>query len=274
MDETSQFEKAPNKTSEVSGEAIKKAAEWSAAMSKGVPEFAGPKMLGGTGADTMRKTMEMGARIGEATFGNANEENEFYGEAKDEDGNESIDGELENEELGEERSAAKVLEEAVEKYGIESAFQKLKSFDESGSENPVEDLYTYMGIGTAYESERPVGDDGVNVKHEISPDRAAEELAAIRNMKELISEVEGADPRYEELRQGAKATGKGYFEYAVSSFGVHGLAELFQVLEAQKEQPTIEEDKEVEKEAREAELEKRMNSTERLNPEITRGNAA
>ena len=55
------------------------------------------------------------------------------------------------------------------------------------------------------------------------------------DMKELIVEVEGADPRYEELRAGAKAAGKGYFEYAVGSQYNRGLTDLFRTLAAQRE---------------------------------------
>ena len=54
-------------------------------------------------------------------------------------------------------------------------------------------------------------------------------------MKELIAEVEGADPRYEALREGARSAGKGYFEFAVSEYGVRGLTELFAVLGRQRE---------------------------------------
>ena len=56
---------------------------------------------------------------------------------------------------------------------------------------------------------------------------------AIEDMKELIAEVEGADPRYEQLRQEARAAGKGYFEYAVGSSTNRGLTDLFNTLAAQ-----------------------------------------
>ena len=63
----------------------------------------------------------------------------------------------------------------------------------------------------------------------------ATELTSIEDMKELIAEVEGADPRYEALREGARSAGKGYFEFAVSEYGVRGLTELFAVLGRQRE---------------------------------------
>ena len=47
--------------------------------------------------------------------------------------------------------------------------------------------------------------------------------------------MEGADPRYEVLREGARSAGKGYFEFAVSEYGVRELTELFAVLGQQRE---------------------------------------
>lgn len=265
MDETNQFEKLPGGIGENKGENLQETAKWAAAMAEGTPEFAGPKMLGGTGEGMMKKTLKMGEQIGEAAFGNANETNEFYGESKDEQG-EVGDGQSELYDDGMEgaKSLTGALNDAVNKYGVELVIQKLKGFDASGSSDPIGDLYTYMGIGTAYESERPVKTSASGE----SADAAASELTAIEDMKELINEVEGADPRYESLRQGAKASGKGYFEYAVSNFGVQGLPELFQVLEEQKETVEV-----VEQEPEEP-AEEELNNKERLNPEITRGNAA
>ena len=72
-------------------------------------------------------------------------------------------------------------------------------------------------------------------------------------MKELIAEVESADPRYEELRTAAKAYGKGYFEYAVKNYGLRGLTELFSVLADQKEKK--EKQEEEPKESEQTELE-------------------
>ncbi|MBR2855552.1 hypothetical protein IKE99_01250 [Candidatus Saccharibacteria bacterium] len=59
-------------------------------------------------------------------------------------------------------------------------------------------------------------------------------IKALADMKELISEVEGADPRYANLRQAARASEKGYFEYAVKDYGLRGLTDLFSVLSRQK----------------------------------------
>ena len=101
-------------------------------------------------------------------------------------------------------------------------------------------------------------------------------------MKELIMEVEGADPRYEELRAGARAAGKGYFEYAVSSYGTRGLTELFQALSAQKEKAETEEEKPKEEEedlfgvkkTEETEETEEAEKPEALNPEILNKDAA
>ena len=296
MSDTNQFEQAPGETlkkvGEASGEAMSMGAkEWGDAMTGEtgipVPEFAGPKFLGGTGEavnpiSKIEKAVEMGNKISE-TLGNANEENKFYGEAKDEE-SERFDEGMENA-----QSLSGALADAVSKYGIEDTIQKLNSCDLSGSNNPIGDLYYYLGLGTAYESEE-------TAKHEVSSGDATREaekpasqnqdvegtLAAIADMKELISEVQGASPVYEELRQGARAAGMGYFEFAVSNYGVQGLPELFEVLKAQKEQMN-EAKEETEKEAeKQTDAEEglwvnssaQMNNGERLNPEITRKNAA
>lgn len=276
------FEKAPGetlkRTGEISGEAMKKSAEWTAAMSKGVPEFAGPKILGGTGemvkpGKAIEKAVEVGNKISE-TLGNANEENNFYGEAKDEE-SERFDEGMENA-----QSLSGVLADAVNKYGIESTVQMLNNCDLSSSTDPIGDLYYNLGLGTAFESEEmlrhgvPENDSTREAEKPASQNHDNEgTLAAIADMKELISEVQGASPVYEELRQGAKAAGKGYFEYAVSSFGVQGLPELFQVLREQKEQQNeVEEKQEEPQEATQQDVVAQNN--ERLNPEITRGNAA
>ncbi len=95
-------------------------------------------------------------------------------------------------------------------------------------------------------------------------------------MQELILEVEGADPRYEELRAGARAAGKGYFEYAVSSFGTRGLTELFQVLSAQREKSEAEAEKPVEDpfNVEKVENAEKTEEPETLNPEIINKDAA
>lgn len=187
-------------------------------------------------------------------FGVAHENNDYYGETTDDDAeaNEYDDG-LSN--------AASLVNYGIDaiarEKGVEAVVQGIKSFDASGSDNPLRDLYDHLGVNTVEELD--------DTRDESQATRAAREsfrneynmpksrqksregaIKAIQDMKELISEVEGADPRYEELRSAAKASGKGYFEYAVSDFGTRGLTDLFSVLAEQKEQKEQEEQKDQE----------------------------
>lgn len=147
------------------------------------------------------------------------------------------------------------LNAAAREYGVETVVQKIKNFDASGSENPIRDLFMYLGV------EFPEGVNEVKLEREAtrseemdfyenSPSAPATQnrstegaFQAIYDMKELILEVEGADPRYEELREGAKATGKGYFEYAVGSNTNRGLTDLFNALAAEPKKEEEPEDK-------------------------------
>lgn len=157
------------------------------------------------------------------------------------------------------------LNAAAKEYGVETVVQKIKDFDASGSANPIRDLFLHLGV------EIPAGLNEVRLERETArPDEAdfyanseaapatinrSQEgaLQAILDMKELISEVEGADPRYEDLRQGAKSAGKGYFEYAVGSEVNRGLTDLFDALaaepkeETQLPQDTLESEENIEK---------------------------
>lgn len=137
------------------------------------------------------------------------------------------------------------LNAAAKEYGVETVVQKIKSFDPAGSENPIRDFFLYLGIDTPSEindvrMEREAArfkeadfyenSDAAPQTKKRSPEGA---FQAIEDMKELILEVEGADPRYEQLREEAKAAGKGYFEYAVGSRVNRGLTDLFDALAAE-----------------------------------------
>lgn len=137
------------------------------------------------------------------------------------------------------------LNAAAREYGVETVVQKIKSFDATGSENPIRDFLLYLGVDTPSEindvrMEREAArfkeadfyenSDAAPITKKRSPEGA---FQAIKDMKELISEVEGADPRYEQLREEAKAAGKGYFEYAVGSRVNRGLTDLFDALAAE-----------------------------------------
>lgn len=176
-------------------------------------------------------------------FGVANEENEFYGESNDEKESESEY----NEDVADAASLINYgLDAVAREKGVEVVVQGIKSFDASNSENPLRDLYNHLGIDTTEEFKdvREESDATKPLKakfrEEYSMPKTQERsregaIKAIADMKELISEVEGADPRYEELRNAARSYGKGYFEYAVKDFGLQGLSELFSVLASQKE---------------------------------------
>ena len=137
------------------------------------------------------------------------------------------------------------LDAAARELGVETVVQKIKGFDASGRENPIRDLFEDLEVDTPEEAKAIKEEgDASTVKEEVfrngvnAPSQKRSEEGAVKalsDMKELISEVEGADPRYEDLRAGAQAAGKGYFEFAVMNFGTRGLTELFQVLAEQRE---------------------------------------
>ena len=146
------------------------------------------------------------------------------------------------------------LNAAAKEYGVETVVQKIKSFDATGSENPIRDFFSYLGVDTSTEvdnvkMEREAGrfkeadfydnSPAAPTTKKRSPEGA---FKAIQDMKELISEVEGADPRYEQLREEARSAGKGYFEYAVGSEVNRDLTDLFNALAAEPkaEEPNLE----------------------------------
>ncbi len=236
--EQNNFEKFPGTMETGAETAINVAAEndFSKAMSEGVPEFQG------FGAKT-------GAEVSEAESKVETEPGEEF--------NQGISD-----------AAALInygLDAAARELGVEMVVQKIKGFDASGRENPIRDLFEYLGVDTpeevkAVEDEgnaamvnEQVFREGVNAPSRRSSIEGA--FKALADMKELITDVEGADPRYENLREGARAAGRGYFEFAVMNFGKRGLTELFQVLARQRETAEAKEVKEV-KEAKETEEEK------------------
>ncbi len=257
MYDDNSFEVAPGKQVERE-RVVPPEQDFEKVMEAGVPEFAGDKL------------------------GVANPDNEYYGEAKD-GGAEETGAEYN---AGIADAAALInygLNAAAREMGVETVVQKIKGFDASGRADPIGDLFKYLGVDTP-EGYREVRDEagaaaaseaefreGVNRP---SGQKSVEgAFKALDDMKELIAEVEGADPRYEELRAGAKAAGKGYFEYAVSGYGVRGLTELFQVLAAQREK--VQDDVAETATDEEALAEHRgdgedLANTEHLNPEILR----
>lgn len=182
-------------------------------------------------------------------FGTANENNEFYGEATDEN---ELDDTLINA-----SPIVGYLNAAAREHGVEAVVQSIKSFDVSGTNQPIKDFYEHLGVETNAEREdirdeakvaKPSEIDFKDKYGLVEDEKKSKDAAieAIKNMKHLIAGVEGADPKYEELREGARAAKMGYFEYAVKDYGVKGFTELFDVLASQKEK-TYEDSSENEK---------------------------
>ena len=222
------FEKFPGEKLNTSSEDEIRATEWQNAMNgDDVPAFAGDISMTAESA-----TSEAGTEALEADDQLASEDQNNKG---------LID------------AAAIInygLNAAAREYGVETVVQKIKSFDASGSENPIRDLFLYLGVDTPAEfKDVQLEREAVKFKEadfysnsEVAPmtkKRSPEgAFKAIKDMKELITEVEGADPRFAGLRAEARATGKGYFEYAVGSKVNRDLTDLFGALAAE---PKVEE---------------------------------
>lgn len=138
------------------------------------------------------------------------------------------------------------LNAAARDRGVEPVVQGLKNFVITASSDVIGDLFRQLGIDTPAEK-KELNEEARATKISEGEFRAEQgvqsrgrytnegAIAAINNMKELISEVEGADPRFGALRQGARAANMGYFEYAVKDYAVRDLTTLFKVLSEQKE---------------------------------------
>lgn len=209
------FEKFPGSRVEVGSERVLSENEdFGKSFESGVPEFAGDK------------------------FGVANENNEYYGEGQDGEG--EFDDGMAN-------AASLInygLNAAARELGVEQVVQRVKDFDTTGSANPIGDLYDHLGVNSKEEWKNLRDESDAAMAQEVGfrseagmPEATKKSyegaLSAINSMKGLIAEVEGANPKYEKIREGAKAAGMGYFEYAVKDYGVRGLTELFEVLSRQ-----------------------------------------
>ena len=176
------------------------------------------------------------------------------------------------------------LNAAARERDVESVVQGIKKFVVTGSNDVVGDLFRSLGIDTPAEmkelreearatrtsEEAFLAEQGVQDRGRYSNEGA---IAAINSMKELILEVEGDDPRFNELRRGAQAANMGYFAYAVKVLAKQedkdkheDLTTLFKVLAEQKER-VVDSDGVVEGPEIEAEKQEE-HSDEQLNPEI------
>lgn len=280
--ETNNFEKFPGDKVEISAERTEQVDAWKSAMAgapefggEGIGTFEEPKNAN-NGIGIASPEMPSSSEAVDQKFGIANPGNNYYGEARSSGINQETSGmgvsgineaqstKVSNDALnpvaetsvmqsgsGEERNdgiadaAALInygLNAAAMQVGVETVVQKIKNFDASGREDPIGDLFDYLGVSMPEDRKNSakasadkvqVFRDNVNAPSTQKSTEGA--FKALDDMKELISEVEGADPRYKELRQGAKTMGKGYFDYAVMNYGTRGLTELFDELAKQRE---------------------------------------
>lgn len=228
------FEKFPGSNNESQGEqSVPPEQDFAKSFSEGVPEFGGKQ------------------------FGTANEKNQFYGESVDEQ-------ELEAESNEGIANAASIinygLDAIAREKSVEYVVQKIKTFDASGSDNPLRDLFTHLGL-ESLDDFKNTRDEAIasreirnNFRNEYNMPKTQNRskqgaLKAIADMKELIAEVEGANPRYEKLRREAASAQKGYFDYAVKDYNKRGLTELFATLNEQRKPNNITASEETPKEA-------------------------
>ena len=275
---------------EASGETIG-AKKWGDAM-KGetgvpVPEFAGPKFLGGTGealklGNVVKETVKTGENIGEFF----SDEGEGGNEEKDEG------GEVDNGEMGDiEQEINAILADEVSRNGLGLTMKKFYECDVSSSNDPIGDLKRQISQGTIYEGEQGVkSETSLDINEDVERGRAA-----IEEMQNLIRGImdSGADSKWGKLMMESQSAGLNFFDYVAKAYGVESIPELFQVFREQQGQFGEAEETKVEQEEQEDEMEQggdlpeSVNENrnqwekvrqdvkgERLNPEITRGNAA
>lgn len=162
---------------------------------------------------------------------------------------------------------------AAREVGVEKTVQAIKNFNiNSCPENPIKGLFDALGIDTPAEfkdfhEEQTASRISENAfrnsdNHPATMNRSmAGAIEAIRDMKELIAEVETADPAYNELRQNAHTFGKGIFEYAVFGLKAPGLVELFQSLEQMRSKKEEKAEEEKTTDTFEPEEEKKVDNT-------------
>ncbi len=129
--------------------------------------------------------------------------------------------------------------------GVEDVVEKIKYFDETNSNNPIKDLHAEMGIDTPEEIEK-IREDSYATKDKVeeliqennmpevkerNEDNARQ---AIRDTKEVITEVEKVGPQYEDLRQNALRAREGEFDHIVRDKETQGLTEMFAGLSDQE----------------------------------------
>lgn len=187
-----------------------------------------------------------GEQGGEVQYGQATAENLYYGEAKDD---EEIGDMGEQYDAGIADAAAIInygqLDAVARELGVGKVIRTIKEFDLGGRENPIKDLLMELGIDTS-EEVKSVQEEGAatrtneqmfregvnNPGQRRSPEGANK---AVEDLKNLIRGVEGADPRFEALRDEARKMQEDVFDWAVKKYATRGLTELFSVLAEQRE---------------------------------------
>lgn len=243
--ENDNLERIPGSVSPEQERAIAAEQDFAKSFESGVPPFTG--QFGG----------EASGDVSEKQYGIANPDNDYYGEASQQNANTSTasteeinaSADVASAEPDSEYVSGVAAAAALVNYGIgaaseaagsmESLFQKLKGFDASGREDPIGDFYKYLGVDTPAEaaslqeenaaaaSAESAFRDGVNAPSLNKSTEGA--IKAISDMRELIAGVEGADPRFAEVRAAASAAGMGCFDY-IAKVALGGEKNLMGVL--------------------------------------------
>lgn len=132
------------------------------------------------------------------------------------------------------------MDAAAKKFGVGSVIQTIENIDVSGSEDPMGDCLKRLGVDTP-EERKELREESVAIKLNEAefrnginapPQKRSIEDArvAIEVMKELISEVKGADPAYERMRIEAGAAKKDVFVYIAEEYAGGSLSKMFYVL--------------------------------------------
>ena len=215
---------AGNKSGEVSQDGLAREAEWNNAMTD-APEFSGNQ-------------------FGEATPATPESSSEVATE-------QSADKSPERDDNVADASAIinYGLNAAARERGVEATIQAINNFVYNGDGDPIKQLFIELGIDTGAEvkdlieesraakpNEDAFRNENINAPNTINKSLEGA-LNAIKEVKELVAEVQSS-PAYANLRAEAKKTGKGYFEYAVSKYGVRDLTVLFGSLGQLKEAPS------------------------------------
>lgn len=136
------------------------------------------------------------------------------------------------------------LDGIARNIGVEQTMQALKNYDPSNNpSDPIKGFYESIGIDTTKEykdiqSTNSANRDSVNEylnNTNTSPINSTEHaIKALLDAHNLIRAIESS-PEYASLRENAKKSEMGYFEYAIHDIPNAGLPDLFKRLEEMKD---------------------------------------